>query len=123
MRCLQYKTPEVSSTDQMCFFEQQPFSRKCLSKQTPLSPERLRLSWSLTAESPELKKQGAYQVNVPRYVESFCNVFKLRFLLHILTRFSSYLPQRSQVSHLCQWSLVHVGKKPFILKPDQRTKD
>lgn len=31
--------------------------------------------------------------------------------MRLLTRSSSFLPQGSQVSHLCQWSVVHVGKK------------
>lgn len=36
--------------------------------------------------------------------------------MHFLLRFSSYLPQGSQVSHLCQWSIVNVGKNHFLRK-------
>lgn len=37
--------------------------------------------------------------------------------LHFPTRFRSYLPQGSQVSHLCQWGFVNVGKNLFLWKP------
>lgn len=57
------------------FFKNNLLSRKCLSKQTPLSAARLWLSWSLMPESQELKKQGAYQVNITRYVQDFCRAF------------------------------------------------
>lgn len=36
--------------------------------------------------------------------------------MHFLIRFSSYLPQGSQVSHLCQWSVINVGKNHFLQK-------
>lgn len=43
-------------------------------------------------------------------------MFAYSIFMHFLIRFSSYLPQRSQVSHLCQWSIVNVGKNHFLKK-------
>lgn len=81
----------------------------------PPSVGGLWSSSSLTPTGrPEIKSLGVQQVNrclsimynwwCPRpHLTSLC-----------LPRFSSYLPQGSQVSHLCQWSFVHVGKNDFL---------
>lgn len=53
---------------------------------------------------------------------NLCSVFvafimcAYSIFMHFLVRFSSYLPQGSQVSHLCQWSIVNVGKNHFLKK-------
>ena len=56
------------------------------------------------------------------YQQYLCKVFAAyitcpySIFMHFLVRFSSYLPQGSQVSHLCQWSIVNVGKNHFLQK-------
>lgn len=61
----------------------------------------------------EIKFKAAQNQRVCRkYVYSFD-------LMHFPVRFSSYLPQGSQVSHLRQWSIVNVGKNNFLRKMEQ----
>lgn len=94
--------------------------RQCLSEQTPPGVVGLWLSLSLTTSGmQELKNVGVYQVNSalnPTRISATCCAAYIMcaysIFMHFLVRFSSYLPQGSQVSHLCQWSIVNVGKFP-----------
>lgn len=131
IKTLYYTTNGTRVRQVQCFllhyFYLLSFSRRCPSELMPPSVVGLWLSLSLmTSGKQELKKLEVYQVKSnlkPPRISAVClqqiQCVLIQFSCISFVRFSSHLLQGSEVSHLCQWSIVNVGKNNFLRKLEQ----